>query len=54
MNEDKFIPQGWECPKCGRGGIIDFTSSYKALKSWNEMQHSLKHPIKWILKENKK
>ena len=17
MNEDKFIPQGWECPKCG-------------------------------------
>lgn len=47
----RYIPY---CPKCGRGGIIDFTSSYKALKSWNEMQHSLKHPIKWILKENKK
>ena len=25
-----------ECPKCGRGGIIQYKSAYLALKAWNE------------------
>jgi hypothetical protein len=30
--------QFWEakCPKCGRGGIIQYKSAYLALKHWNE------------------
>lgn len=32
--------QWWEvkCPKCGRGGMIQYKSAYLALKSWNELQ----------------
>ena len=31
--------QFWQakCPKCGRGGVIDYKSAYLALKGWNEM-----------------
>lgn len=31
------------CPKCGRGGMFQFKSSYLALKHWNEMQISLRN-----------
>ena len=30
------------CPKCGRGGLIQFKSAYLALKNWNEMQKNLR------------
>ena len=30
-----------KCPKCGRGGCIEYKSPYLALKHWNEMQVSL-------------
>lgn len=33
------------CPKCGRGGIIQFKSAYLALKHWNQMQKSIRN--KW-------
>ena len=39
------------CPKCGRGGIIEFPTVYKALKDWNEMQQSLKTPINFFVDE---
>lgn len=31
------------CPKCGRGGLIQYKSAYLALKAWNEMQYDLRH-----------
>lgn len=34
-----FVPY---CPKCGRGGILEFKSAYLALKNWNDMQARLK------------
>lgn len=30
------------CPKCGRGGLLQYKSAYLALKEWNEMQQSLR------------
>ena len=30
------------CPNCGRGGCVEYKSAYLALKSWNEMQESLR------------
>lgn len=39
------------CPNCGRGGINSFFTPYKALKDWNEMQQSLKTPIKFFIDE---
>ena len=30
------------CPKCGRGGILQFRSAYLALKDWNKMQRSIR------------
>lgn len=30
------------CPKCGRGGLIEYKSAYLALKAWNEMQEMLR------------
>lgn len=32
--------QEWSafCPKCGRGGCLDFKSQYLALANWNKMQ----------------
>lgn len=35
------------CPKCGRGGFIQYTSVYLALKAWNEMQEGLRYPDIW-------
>ena len=34
--------QFWEvkCPNCGRGGMLQFTSTYLALKHWNELMIS--------------
>jgi len=29
------------CPRCGRGGLMEFSSQYYALKDWNEMQIDL-------------
>ena len=29
------------CPKCKRGGLLEFKSQYYALKNWNEMQLDL-------------
>ena len=34
----RFIPK---CPACGRGGMFDFTSDYKALKHWNKLQEDM-------------
>lgn len=31
------------CPKCGRGGMFQFKSSYLALKNWNKMQKSIRN-----------
>lgn len=35
--------QFWQiqCPKCKRGGLLEFKSQYYALKNWNEMQLDL-------------
>lgn len=33
------------CPKCGRGGLIEYKSAYLALRAWNEMQHELHNPV---------
>lgn len=30
------------CPKCGRGGLLQFKSSYLALKNCNKMQKKYK------------
>lgn len=30
------------CPKCGRGGLLQYKSAYLALKEWNEMQEQLR------------
>ncbi len=30
-----------KCPVCGRGGLLEFNSSYLALKDWNDMQEKL-------------
>lgn len=30
------------CPKCGRGGMLQFKSTYLALKYWNKMQKMLR------------
>ena len=35
---ERYIPY---CPTCGRGGIIDYSSAYLALKHWNELQEQL-------------
>ena len=29
------------CPRCHRGGLMEFRSAYYALKDWNEMQTQL-------------
>lgn len=29
------------CPRCRRGGLLEFRSQYYALKDWNEMQLGL-------------
>ena len=31
------------CPKCGRGGMFQFKSSYLALKNWNKIQKSIRN-----------
>lgn len=31
------------CPNCGRGGLMEEPSAYKALKQWNALQENLKH-----------
>lgn len=36
------------CPKCGRGGLLQFKSSYLALKHWNEMQISIRKTLKEV------
>lgn len=35
------------CPNCGRGGCVEYKSSYLALKGWNKLQENL-----WRIKEN--
>jgi hypothetical protein len=35
------------CPKCGRGGLLQFTSPYKAVQDWNDMQWRLRKVGKW-------
>lgn len=30
------------CPRCGRGGLLQFKSAYLAVKDWNEMQIMLR------------
>lgn len=32
----------YQCPNCGRGGLLQFKSAYLALKDWNEMQRNLR------------
>ena len=29
------------CPKCGRGGCLEYKSAYLALRHWNELMESL-------------
>ena len=40
---EKFPQIYWEtkCPKCGRGGILQYKSVHAALRSWNESQDRL-------------
>ena len=47
VNTNRSNLQYWrvQCPKCGRGGILDFNSAYKALKSWNDMQRMLHNSV---------
>ena len=26
------------CPKCGRGGLTEYDSAYKAIRAWNQLQ----------------
>lgn len=35
------------CPNCGRGGCGEYTSSYKALRAWNELQDGLRNCKCW-------
>lgn len=37
--------QYWDiyCPDCGRGGLFEEKSSYKALQKWNELQMNLRN-----------
>ncbi len=30
------------CPRCGRGGMLQYKSAYLALKAWNEMIEKIK------------
>lgn len=32
-----------QCPKCGRGGIYQYNSAFKALRAWNFMQENLRN-----------
>lgn len=40
------------CPKCGRGGMIEYKSAYLALRVWNEMQNQLRNPVKIFVVDN--
>ena len=42
-NTNRPHTQYWraQCPKCGRGGIIDYPSAFKCLDAWNKMQKDL-------------
>lgn len=31
-----------KCPKCGRGGLIQYKSAYLALRAWNKMQKQVR------------
>ena len=31
-----------QCLNCGRGGVIQYKTTYQAIKDWNDMQTKLK------------
>lgn len=33
------------CPKCGRGGLLQYKSAFLALRAWNEMQEGIRHNL---------
>ena len=43
QNTNRPHTQYWraQCPRCGRGGIIDYPSVFKCMDAWNKMQKGL-------------